>query len=250
MTFLQARYFTPDRSKTMRLIVIHDMEWPERPDAAEGCAAMFAGPNSPRGSAHYCIDNNTWVQSVRDSDTAWGAPGVNADGLHFEHAGFASQDRKDWSDPYSDAELKVSASLVAAKCRQYGIPPTRLSNDGLLHGGKGIIGHAQATSVYGGTHTDPGAGFPWDTYIGYVQSSYNGRPVPAPNPAPQPEEDDMGVYVEPEGSQPGDGIYFVGSTGVYGITGVQWHQLAYRAGAKAVTIPRGEYTALVAQRKL
>lgn len=188
MTFMQARYFTRGRLKKIRVFVIHDMEWPEKPDAAEGCARMFAGERSPRGSAHYCIDNNSWVQSVKDGDTAWGAPQVNADGLHFEHAGYAAQDRKDWADPYSAAELKISARLVAAKCHEYAIPPTHLTDTELRAGKKGIIGHVQASRVYGGSHWDPGPGFPWDTYMNLVRKAYSPKP---PVPKPEPVDPDV-----------------------------------------------------------
>ena len=243
--FVQARYYTSGRLRKIRVVVIHDMEWPEKPAAAEGCAEMFASPNSPRGSAHYNIDNNSWVQSVRDSDTAWGAPNVNADGLHFEHAGFASQDRKQWADPYSAAELKISAVLVAAKCHQYGIPPVHLSVADLKAGKSGIIGHADASAAYTpGGHTDPGAGFPWGLYIGLVRAAYYGTPPPS---TPTQLEDIVGTYIEPEGTQPGDGVYWVDGTGVYGVSAVRWGILRKYDGASAKTITRAEYAGLVAQ---
>jgi hypothetical protein len=100
--FVQARNYTPTYRDTrpIRVFVVHDMEAPEKGDTAESVAAYFAGSNAPQASAHYCIDSNSVVQCVRDSDVAWAAPNANHDGLHFEHAGYASQIMKDWLDPF------------------------------------------------------------------------------------------------------------------------------------------------------
>lgn len=61
MRFVQARNFTKADRSEVDLIVIHDMEYPERPTAAEWCADFFAGPNAPKASAHYCLAPETRV---------------------------------------------------------------------------------------------------------------------------------------------------------------------------------------------
>lgn len=182
--FVEARNYTSGRIKPIRLIVIHDMEWAEKPDTAEACANYFH-TTTREASAHYCVDNNSVVQCVRDEDTAWAAPYANADGLQIENAGFASQSRGDWSDAYSMAELRVSAQLVAELCHKHGISPVHLSNADLQAGKKGLVGHVQVTEVYGpaGGHTDPGPNFPWDVYMGLVQAAYNPAPPTAPIPS-------------------------------------------------------------------
>lgn len=171
MTFIQARNFTPAGSRQIRLLVIHDMEAPERAGAAEAVASYFAGPNAPRASAHYCIDSDSYVQCVKDSDVAWAAPNANSDGLHFEHAGYARQSEAEWLDPYSKAMLEISAKLVAAKCKQYGIPAVKLTPAEVAAGKKGICGHYDMTCAYPGTgtHTDPGPNFPWAYYLARVK---------------------------------------------------------------------------------
>lgn len=171
IAFRQAKYFTKGRIAPVRLIVIHDMEWAEQPETAEACAAMFAGANSPKASTHYSIDSNSEVQSVRDEDTAWCAPGANADGLHFEHAGFARQTAAEWADAYSVAMLRRSAKLTAAKAKKFGIPVRRLTVEQIRAGYKGFAGHLDITNALNGGkgHWDPGYNFPWDWYLGLVR---------------------------------------------------------------------------------
>jgi hypothetical protein len=60
-------------------------------------------------------------------------------------------------------------------------------------------------------------------------------------------EDIVGTYIEPEGTQPGDGVYWVDGTGVYGVSAVRWGILRKYDGASARTITRAEYVDLVAQ---
>jgi N-acetyl-anhydromuramyl-L-alanine amidase AmpD len=176
MRFDQAAHYTPVAKRTIDLLVIHTMESPEKPDTAEAVANWFAGSGAPEASAHYCIDNNTVVQCVRDHDVAWAAPGANHNGLHFEHAGRAAQSKKDWSDPYSTAMLLRSANLAAQKCKRYGIPVRRLTAAELKAGRRGLCGHIDVTRAFRkGTHTDPGVDFPWDRYLRYVRAFKAGR---------------------------------------------------------------------------
>lgn len=177
MRFVQAANYTPvPPPRNINLLVIHDMEAPEKGETAETCAAYFhnqAKSSRTGSSAHYCIDNNSVVQCVRDHDVAWAAPGANHDGLHFEHAGYARQGRHEWADDYSTAMLKRSARLVARKCKRHNIPIRFLSPAEVKAGRSGITGHLQITESgiggTAGTHTDPGANFPWHRYIRYVR---------------------------------------------------------------------------------
>ena len=178
--FLQARNFTHvPSSRTIDLIIIHDMEYPETPEGAEWCASFFAAPTAPQASAHYSVDSNSIVQSVRDGDVAWHAKGANHNGIGVEHAGYAKQTRAQWLDDYSQRELAISARLVARLCRLYAIPiayvdaadlrPTSLGARAL----RGLTGHRDATVAFGivGGHTDPGPNFPWDVYLQLVRNA-------------------------------------------------------------------------------
>jgi N-acetyl-anhydromuramyl-L-alanine amidase AmpD len=118
-------------------------------------------------SAHLCIDNNSIVQCVFDNDIAFAAPGANHNGIHLELAGFARQTREEWLDPFSILVLENAANASAQYCLKYNIPPKHLANDELEEGQKGIVGHVNVSQVFKkSTHTDPGAGFPWDIFKG------------------------------------------------------------------------------------
>lgn len=249
MRFVQARYFTRGRTSRVRLIVIHDMEWAERGDTAEACANWFAATNTSRASAHYNIDNNSIVQSVRDEDTAWGAGNVNSYSIHLEHAGFASQSRAQWLDAYSIAMLRLSANLSASLCHKFGIARKHLTNSELLAGHPGFVSHRQVTQTYGpaGGHTDPGPNWPWDVYMSLVTQAYDPAPTPPiPEPSTGKDMDDMTVYIDPEGQEEGDGIYGISAEGIFPVTRVRWNVLVM-GGVKPLVVPRNVYNEVIAE---
>lgn len=171
MTTTAKNYTKGPRKGAIRLIVMHSMESQEKPDTAESVAKWFGGPTAPKSSAHFCVDNNSAVRVVDDHDIAWGAPGANSDGLHIEMAGRASQTRAQWLDAYSDAVLHQAANVAAAWCIAYKIPVVHLTPAQVADGKtKGIAGHIDVTHAFPklGTHTDPGAGFPWDVFLDKV----------------------------------------------------------------------------------
>lgn len=180
MKFVQARHFYAGGNKPA-LIILHDMEYPERPTGAEWCAEYFAGPNAPRASAHFCVDSDSVVQCVREEDGAWHTPGalpgkggleINRSSIGIEHAGFARQTAAEWADAYSTNMLERSAELVARLCERYLIPVVKLAPEGLLRpGASGICGHVDCTRATGvGTHWDPGPHFPWAWYLERVMT--------------------------------------------------------------------------------
>ncbi|WP_214327833.1 peptidoglycan recognition protein family protein [Nonomuraea sediminis] len=174
MRLVQARWYHHGRIAPIRLIVIHDMEMPEKPDTAEACARMFA-TTGREASAHACVDSNSIVRCVRDQDTAWAAPGGNADGLQLEMAGYARQTREEWLDAYGKAMLGRAAHQVAAWSRAYKIPVRKLTRAELRAGGRGITSHADISAVYRRSdHTDPGNAFPWDVLLQLVRDELGG----------------------------------------------------------------------------
>lgn len=172
MRYIQARHFTAAKRTEVDLVVIHDMEYPERPGAAEWCAKFFAGPSAPKASAHYCVDNDSIVQCVRERDVAWHAPGANKRGIGIEHAGYARQTAAQWQDEYSHAMLELSAELTANICHRHNIPVQRPTVPELKAGARGIIGHNDATEAWrdGKGHWDPGPHFPWGWYLERVSA--------------------------------------------------------------------------------
>lgn len=138
--FVQAKNHTRGRCQPVRLLVIHTMENKEIKRAARSAAHWFAAqpargtlvdarirpdPNGkPWGgsSAHYNVDADEIIQSVRETDTAWHAGAVNDYSIGIEHAGTASQSPAEWADDYSTRMLRRSATLAAELCRRYRIP--------------------------------------------------------------------------------------------------------------------------------
>lgn len=180
---VKAKFFKEVPGKrNVRLVVMHSMEAPEKGNTAENVARFFQNPRDPKGnpvraSAHLCVDSDSIVQCVMDNNVAFAAPGVNNDGIHIEQAGFARQTRAEWLDPYGILMLNLSANVAAQYCLKYNIPVKHLSNAELKAGEKGIIGHSQATAIYkpNNGHTDPGTGFPWDSFMERVQFHFDER---------------------------------------------------------------------------
>lgn len=168
--FLQAANYTPVRTRTYRLVVLHDMEAPEGATTAEAVAEFFHHqPQGPDGSSgHACVDDNSAVRCVRDHDVAWAAPNANHDGLHIEQAGYSRQSRKEWLDTYSRRVIRRAAQQAAKWCVKYRIDPHMISDAHLRDGHTtGITTHRQVTKVLcgGQGHTDPGEFYPTDIFI-------------------------------------------------------------------------------------
>ncbi|MGN8245228.1 peptidoglycan recognition protein family protein [Cellulomonas soli] len=172
------------RVRPIRLIVVHTMEVAESPAVAEAVARAFANP-ARKASAHVCADTDSRVRCVPDADTAWAAPGANADGLQLELAGYARQDLAGWSDPASVAILEQGAQQAAEWVRAHGIPIRHLSVAQILAGEAGFVGHADVNAAYHrSTHWDPGASFPWDTFLARVATLAGTAPAPGTAPTP------------------------------------------------------------------
>lgn len=168
----QARHYRKGRRGRVRLIVVHVAVSPEGTRTAEALADYFATTDR-KASAHFNCDSNSWTCSVHPDDTAFGAGGVNHDGIHIEHAGQAGQTREQWLDEYGVAMLgDVSAPLVRRVADEYGVPLVHLTDAQLAAGASGFVGHDQAVRVYGGDHWDPGPHFPWDRYMEWVRSAH------------------------------------------------------------------------------
>lgn len=175
--FVKARHFKHvDGKRAVRLIVIHDMEFPQTANAAEVIAKDFATTTTVK-SAHLCVDTDSIVQCVLDNDVAFAAPGANSDGIQIELAGFAKKTRKEWLSPTGVLVLNMGANAAAQYCLKYDIPVKHLTNKELADKTqRGLIGHVQATDVFKlSTHRDPGPGFPWDFFLERVQKHLEAR---------------------------------------------------------------------------
>jgi hypothetical protein len=169
------------------------------------CAQYFAMQASG-GSAHYCLDHETGVQSVKEAAIAWHAPpnshsiglemcdmvlwnqggGHNAGEYQKEFAGNEAAFHARWSLPKWDALLRRTASVTRYLCLKYNVPMVKLSPADLLAGRRGICGHIDVSLAWHQTdHSDPGPDFPWARFMAYVTGGV------APPPPPTQPEDDM-----------------------------------------------------------
>jgi N-acetyl-anhydromuramyl-L-alanine amidase AmpD len=155
----------------IELIVLHSMEAGESSKTAEACAGVFHR-GTRQASAHYCIDNDSIVQSVSDRRYAFGAGGgigtrrINDNAIHLEHAGYARQSVADWADNFSQSMLLWSTILSAQLGKQYGIHSVIRGVEDLRAGHwNGITTHAIVEKAFPSTgHWDPGPHFPLDSY--------------------------------------------------------------------------------------
>lgn len=171
--FVPAANYTPGRDGMVpRLIVLHTMEAPETHTRAEQVAAWFAGKTAPDASVHYCVDDNSIVQTLREADTAWavGNYAMNRVSISIELAGYAAQRAPQWDDAYSQALLRRTARLVVDIAARHHIPLVKLSATHITAGRAGICGHADITRAMhvAGGHTDPGPNFPWDDFTQFL----------------------------------------------------------------------------------
>src|SRR3954468_22701563 len=186
MTYIQAKNYTATRGRSIDLGILHDMEMPESATTAEACANFFHNQaKGPSGSsAHYCCDNNSTVQCVKDKDVAWHAPGANHDGIGIEEAGYARQGRRAGMDKNSKQILdKQVIPLLARICKQYKIPPVFLTAPALVAQRRGISTHWQGTKAvsHGQGDTDAGLNYPIAYVIHGVQKKLSVSAKDAPN---------------------------------------------------------------------
>ena len=153
----------PRRASQIRHIVIHSTEG----GTAASVAAFFA--TTAEASTQLVVDDRECYRCVPDLVIPWGAKGANTSGLHIETCGFARWSLQEWMR--HRATLDRSAYKAAVWCFTFGIPVRRLTNAELRAGTrKGFVSHAQCFQEFGGSvRTDPGAGYPWDFYLGRVR---------------------------------------------------------------------------------
>ena len=130
---------------------------------------------SQSGSYHELTDT-TVKHLIENTDDwlTWSSGNYGNDiGLHRSFVLWGTETRVQWLQ--YDRMLREAAKRDAEWCRKYNIPPVKLSAADLRAGKKGFAGHLETGQAWGGTdHVDPGTGFPWDIYLGYVRDYLNG----------------------------------------------------------------------------
>jgi peptidoglycan hydrolase-like protein with peptidoglycan-binding domain len=172
IAFVQARDYGWAERTTIDVIVLHSAEVGEFHSSAEAVASFFkSGPPKP-ASAHYTVDDDSIVQSVKDAHIAFHAPGVNTRSLGIEQAGYAKQTRDEWLDPYGQRMLRLVARLVAYKAKQYDVPLVWLTPEDLVAGARGICTHVDVSKAFRKSkHYDCGPGYPKDIVLQWVHEA-------------------------------------------------------------------------------
>lgn len=157
-TDYRARLLDGRKRLTPALIVLHSTEGP----SAESAASWFTD-EAAQGSAHVVVGEDGCFRTLPDDANAAGAGEVNPYALHLEFAGYAAWSRDRWLSRRKTLEL--GREQVRAWARQYGIPLRKLTRSELRDGQSGVTTHADVSAVFGGTHTDPGTGFPFSSVV-------------------------------------------------------------------------------------
>jgi N-acetylmuramoyl-L-alanine amidase len=152
----------------IKWVVMHDTEG----GSAKGIAAYFQrAPTKDTGSTHLVIDDTSCYRCLRDNQIPWAAPGANTNGFHIELCGWAKWTSLVWSS--HRAMLNRAAYKTAWHCKKFGIPPYFIKADALMKGTRGVTTHAECTKAFGGSHTDPGAGWPRWWFMRRVRHHYD-----------------------------------------------------------------------------
>lgn len=140
------------------LIVLHSTEG----DTARSAAQWFEDPAS-EGSAHVVVGEDGCYRTLPDEADAAGAGTPNPRALHIEFAGYAKWSREQWLQ--RTQTLALGIQQIARWSRKYGIPLEQLSLEAIKAKKPGVTTHAAVNQVYGGSHWDPGSGFPIDVVL-------------------------------------------------------------------------------------
>ncbi len=143
-------------------IVLHSTEG----GTAASVARYFQSP-SASGSAHLVVDDYACQRCLPNSAVPWGARGANRAGFHIEQCGFARWSSEEWKSHL--ATLERAAYKTALHCHGFGIPAVFVKAADLKAGRPGITTHAECSRAFGGTHWDPGAGWPRSLFMTLVR---------------------------------------------------------------------------------
>lgn len=179
--FIPARWFTHGRISGVDVLVLHSTEGYVGHVDALG-RDFRTRPADRKASSHSGVDDHRRIDFVHWSDTAYAAPGANADGDHLEMCAFARWSRAEWLTEHPGL-LEQAARWLAHRCEARRIPPVYLTADQLRRDRRGITTHRQVSDAFHLTdHRDPGGGFPMDHVLRRVQAllaSWEGHTAPA-----------------------------------------------------------------------
>lgn len=151
------------RTAPITLVAVHTAE------GATTTASLTSYLDQPgvEASYHMLVDDTGVVRYLPDDVAAWAMLSGNAVSVQVCLTGFAHWTRTEWLG--HDTMLRLAARVVRSWCLVHNIPPVKLTPAQVGAGLSGVCGHWDWTvGKSDGTHTDPGASFPWDVFMSYV----------------------------------------------------------------------------------
>lgn len=174
-TLFPPDHYRAGRIGTVDLAVVHTSE--VLVSAAQLARSMATG--SRQVSCHSIVDDRQRLDVLPFTDTAYAAPGANADGDQLELVGLSRWTRTDWLAHM--ATLDRAGAWLAERCVARRLPAVLLDAADLRANGRGITGHAQVSAAFHrSSHTDPGPGFPWDVVLRRTKAHLAQLQRPAP----------------------------------------------------------------------
>lgn len=167
-----AKYYGTKTNHPINRIVIHCTVSPCVPGGPRAIARYFRESVIRPSSAHYVVGPAGACQVVYDSWLAFHAP-PNAHSIGVELCDMQRGSARRWTGPMHRMMLRRAARMVAKLCLAYEVPPHKIDSTGLLKGRRGVCGHVDVSKAWHQTsHTDPGEGFPWVTFMDKVETHY------------------------------------------------------------------------------
>lgn len=147
----------------IKWIVLHSTEG----GTADSVARYFQSSNAG-GSTHLVVDDRECQRCLPNTTVSWGAKGANRYGFHIEQCGYARWTRAEWLE--HRPTLERAAYKTALHCKKFGIPPVFRTQAGLKRGYRGITTHVECSRAFGGSHWDPGTGWPRTLFMAMVKA--------------------------------------------------------------------------------
>jgi len=156
---------------SIRLLVVHTAEGAT---TIESLGNFFKNP-SAQVSSQVGIDDKAGVigEYVKRGSKAWTQADFNPVADSVELCGFAKWSTSEWKSKHATM-LDNLARWLAEESKATGVPLVRLNASQAQGSGRGVCGHVDL-GARGGSHHDPGAGFPWSDVIAAAKNYAAGK---------------------------------------------------------------------------
>jgi hypothetical protein len=167
MTLVRQQVPSPNHGgarNSHQLVVVHTSEGSDRQN---NLASFLANPNSNVSYAT-CFDNygdpNVIIECVAPTLKSWSAVAANDWGVHGCCATPAGASAGWSADVWKSKNVMLgkTAGWIAEECARFRIPIQKVNANDIRAGRRGVCGHGDCSAAgAGGSHFDPGNGFPW-----------------------------------------------------------------------------------------